>query len=60
METPNKYSMDEVKGLLEKLDDSDTYGVVLRSKGMLPQEDGTWVPLLCKEKKKCLADRQQN
>lgn len=43
METPNKYSMDEVKGLLEKLDDSDTYGVVLRSKGMLPQEDGTWV-----------------
>ena len=36
METPNKYSMDEVKGLLEKLDDSDTYGVVLRSKGMLP------------------------
>ena len=43
METPNKYSMDEVKGLLGKLDDSDTYGVVLRSKGMLPQEDGTWV-----------------
>lgn len=43
METPNKYSMDEVKGLLEKLDDSDTYGVILRSKGMLPQTDGTWV-----------------
>ena len=43
METPNKYSMDEVKGLLEKLDDSDTYGVILRSKGMLPQADGTWV-----------------
>lgn len=43
METPNKYSMDEVKGLLEKLDDSDTYGVILRSKGMLPQTDGAWV-----------------
>lgn len=43
METPNKYSMDEVKGLLSKLDDSETYGVILRSKGMLPQEDGTWV-----------------
>lgn len=43
METPNKYSMDEIKGLLEKLDDSDTYGVILRSKGMLPQTDGAWV-----------------
>lgn len=43
METPQKYTQEEVRAMLEKLDVSDTYGVVLRSKGMLPSPDGTWV-----------------
>ena len=29
--------------LFKKLDDTDTYGVILRAKGMLPSNDGTWI-----------------
>lgn len=43
METPQKYSAEEVERMLEALEDADTYGFVLRSKGMLPSADGTWV-----------------
>ena len=43
METPQKYSAEEVENLLKVLEDEDTYGFVLRSKGMLPSPDGTWV-----------------
>ena len=43
METPQKYSAGEVERMLEALEDADTYGFVLRSKGMLPSVDGTWV-----------------
>mgnify|MGYP004505110633 FL=1 len=43
METPQKYSAGEVERMLEALEDADTYGFVLRSKGMLPSADGTWV-----------------
>ncbi len=43
METPAKYSEEEVRDILAKLDDQETYGFVLRSKGMLPSEDGSWV-----------------
>lgn len=43
METPQKYSAEEVERMLEALEDADTYGIVLRSKGMLPSADGTWV-----------------
>ena len=43
METPQKYSGEEVERMLEALEDADTYGFVLRSKGMLPSADGTWV-----------------
>ena len=43
METPQKYSAEEVERMLEALEDADVYGFVLRSKGMLPSADGTWV-----------------
>ena len=43
METPKKYSAAEVEQMLNALNDEETYGFVLRSKGMLPSEDGTWV-----------------
>ena len=43
METPQKYSAEEVERMLEALEDADTYGFVLRSKGMLPSADGPWV-----------------
>ena len=43
METPNKYTAEEVENILKKLDDNKTYGIVLRSKGMLPSANGTWI-----------------
>ncbi len=42
METPNTYTKEEVEERLEKLD-SGKYGKILRSKGMLPAADGTWI-----------------
>ena len=29
--------------MLEALSASDEYGIILRAKGMLPAEDGTWI-----------------
>ena len=43
METPTAYTKAEIETILKKLDDADTYGVILRAKGMLPAGDGTWI-----------------
>lgn len=43
METPVTYSKEKITHILEELEDESTYGFVLRSKGMVPAEDGTWV-----------------
>ena len=43
METPTAYTKDEIETILKRLDDADTYGVILRAKGMLPSNDGTWI-----------------
>ncbi len=43
METPAKYSEEEITQILGKLDDSETYGFVLRSKGMVPDGEGHWI-----------------
>ena len=43
METPARYSEEEIRQILEKLDDSETYGFVLRSKGMVPDMEGRWI-----------------
>ena len=42
METPAKYSRDEIQNILNKMDDGE-YGVVLRAKGMVPDENGGWI-----------------
>lgn len=42
METPNVYSVEEIKTILTALD-SGEYGAILRAKGMVPAEDGTWI-----------------
>lgn len=42
-ETPRKYAKDELEQILKTLSDSEEYGVVLRAKGMLPSQDGTWL-----------------
>ncbi len=43
METPARYSMDEVRHILEELGNEERYGIVLRAKGMVSGENGTWV-----------------
>ena len=43
METPARYTEEEIVAILEKLDDEETYGFVLRSKGMVPDAEGRWI-----------------
>ncbi len=43
METAKKYTLSSVEEKLKALDNEEAYGMVLRSKGMLPAEDGTWI-----------------
>ena len=43
METPKKFTMDEIHGALKALEDEKTYGFVLRAKGMVPAADGGWI-----------------
>ena len=33
----------QLEKILEALSESDKYGIILRAKGMLPAEDGTWI-----------------
>ncbi|MGN0402534.1 MAG: CobW family GTP-binding protein [Acetatifactor sp.] len=42
METPAKYTKERIESILKALD-SGEYGSILRSKGMVPGEDGTWI-----------------
>ena len=42
-ETIKKYTKDNLEKMLEALSASDEYGIILRAKGMLPAEDGTWI-----------------
>lgn len=41
-ETPVKYSRERIESILTALD-SGEYGAILRAKGMVPAEDGTWI-----------------
>ena len=43
METPLKYTKEEIEGMLSKLEDEETYGIVLRTKGVVPSTDGSWI-----------------
>ncbi len=43
VETPRKYPDEEIAAILEALLDEKKYGVVLRSKGIVPASDGGWI-----------------
>ncbi len=43
VETPRKYDAAELKSMLEALDDAETYGLVLRAKGIVPDVNGGWL-----------------
>ncbi len=42
-ETPHKFEAGALKGMLEKLANDNEYGMILRAKGILPAEDGSWI-----------------
>ena len=42
-ETPHKYGRETMREILNKLANTEEYGVILRAKGMVPATDGTWI-----------------
>ena len=43
METPKKFTEEELRFILASLDDANKYGIVLRSKGVVDASDGQWL-----------------
>ena len=44
-ETPHQYTKEQMKNILEQLADTEQnkFGVILRAKGMVPDENGQWI-----------------
>ena len=42
-ETPRPYTIEAITAALEALSDEETYGIVLRAKGIVAGEDGQWI-----------------
>ena len=43
METLRKYTADQMRAILKELENDETYGMVLRAKGIVQATDGTWI-----------------
>ncbi len=43
IETPKKFTEDEINTALKALADGDKYGTILRAKGILPSVEGEWI-----------------
>lgn len=43
VETPKKFSEDELRDILSKLGDEEKYGIILRAKGFVDATDGQWI-----------------
>ena len=43
METPSRFTQEEIEHILRELENEEQYGYVLRSKGMVASNDGTWI-----------------
>ena len=43
VETHRKFSKDDLTAILSALDSSETYGIVLRAKGIVQSPDGSWL-----------------
>ena len=42
-ETTRKFTKDEIEHILEELDNSEKYGMILRAKGIVADQDGEWI-----------------
>jgi G3E family GTPase len=43
IETPKKYSKEEITNILKTLSESSDYGFILRAKGIIPSKEGGWI-----------------
>ena len=43
VETPKSFQEEQLKEILEKLQDEASYGMILRAKGIVPSGDGQWI-----------------
>ena len=43
VESARKYTKEEITNALTALEDADKYGMILRAKGIVPAEDGSWI-----------------
>ena len=43
VETSKSFTESGLKGMLSSLSDADKYGVILRAKGIVPCDDGSWI-----------------
>ena len=43
METPRKFTAEEISSVLDALHDEEKYGIVLRAKGYVDGKDGSWI-----------------
>ena len=43
VETPKQFSEDDLKGILDALQNEAEYGMILRAKGIIPSVDGQWI-----------------
>ena len=43
METTKKYTIEKIQKALSVLDDDEVYGMILRAKGIVEAEDGSWI-----------------
>ena len=39
----HKYTKEKIESILKTFCDTEDYGTILRAKGMVPAEDGTWI-----------------
>ena len=43
LETPKRFSEEELRGILNRLQDEAAFGLILRAKGIIPATDGSWI-----------------
>ncbi len=43
METPKTFTQEKIAQCLKALEDQETYGIILRAKGIVPGENGQWI-----------------
>jgi hypothetical protein len=42
-ETARSFTEDEIRAILDRFDEDDSFGMILRAKGILPAADGEWI-----------------